>query len=55
MECYSNFLLPNSESASKIYAVFLGISALAEISFALWLVVKGVTIEQGNQSNLDVA
>ena len=55
MESFSNFLLPNNQAISTIYSVFLGISAIGELSFAFWLLFKGVSAEQWGKRALESA
>lgn len=42
LESYSNLLFPANEVLPTVYGIFLGLSAIGELAFALWLVVKGV-------------
>jgi hypothetical protein len=52
LESFRNFLLPDNETISMITSVFLLFSFVGEISFALWLLIKGVRYRQ---PRLDIA
>lgn len=46
MESFGNLLFPNNQAISIITAVLLGISVAGELSFAFWLLLKGVKDQQ---------
>jgi hypothetical protein len=52
LESFRNFLLPDNETVSMITSVFLLFSFIGEISFAFWLLAKGVRYRQ---PRLDIA